>query len=348
MPASAPSEAPALRKEVFDNAGAKRELYETHRSLVSFVVSQKLRGLPTEEAEDVASALWAKLFDGRNGALAGFASRAKFSTWLSKVALNAARDHLRRNRIEYVSLDEVRDGGEGTYTLHDVIGHRSPQPLDRLLARERRSEVSAAIRGLPKPYREVVFARFYREWTVPEIAQRFGIAEDTVYVRLHRAFRKLRKALGEHDGSRCRGSSLKGGQVMAGKMLTKEELDAAVGVIGGRYLKDAHRLVRYRRKLLRAVLEAWATTGKEKVIYFCENGMPLVDEPRLTVTEEGGGQDWDGILAMAADLLPSLYRRYRLAVARHEADSRELEFLDELYQLVLKPLRGHSGGVAAG
>ena len=175
--------------------GARAQAYEVYGNLVALVVSEKLRGLPKEEIEDVVSRLWETLFSDGGRRLASFAGRAKYETWISKVALNAARNHLRRPRRLTVSLD-----GDSGYTLKDILGDGSPQPLQRLLTRELRMKVAAAVRGLPKRYREIVYARFYREWTAAEMAGRFHIAEETVYVRLSRAYRMLGSTLAGYVG----------------------------------------------------------------------------------------------------------------------------------------------------
>jgi hypothetical protein len=94
-----------------------------------------------------------------------------------------------------VSLDALVEDDENAHDLLDILPDRSPDPLNLLLAREFRKEVLSAVRRLPKIYRDVVYLKFYKRLDAAEIAGRCGIDEDTVYVRLARAFGKLREPL---------------------------------------------------------------------------------------------------------------------------------------------------------
>ncbi len=187
--------------QVFDVSGLER-IYTTYRGLVAEAVAWKLSGFPKEEIDEVASAVWAKLLADRCARLRGYCGRngAAFPTWLAKVAKNAATDYLRKRRLSCVPLDAGRDDHDGgrrpPYSPGDFLKDRSPDPLERLVAREARKEMLLAVRGLPKIYRQIVIARFYKGWDCARTAAVFGIDEDTVYVRLARAFAKLRKELG--------------------------------------------------------------------------------------------------------------------------------------------------------
>lgn len=86
--------------------------------------------------------------------------------------------------------------------LRDTLRDPSPDPLDRLLAMEARKDILLAVRDLPKIYRRVVVARFYRGLEAAQTAVRHGVAEDTVYVRLSRAIDRLRRGLGRRRISR--------------------------------------------------------------------------------------------------------------------------------------------------
>ncbi len=175
----------------------KERIYRTYRGLVAEVVSWKLAGVPRQEVEEVVSGLWAKLyacdcarirtFGGRNGAM--------FPTWLTRVARNAAVDYLRRRRLVVVPLDPLCEDGNPCLSGSFLWDRSAPDPLERLIAREVRAEVVLAVKILPRIYRQVVCARFYKGRSAREIAAACGIDEDTVYVRLARAFAKLRREL---------------------------------------------------------------------------------------------------------------------------------------------------------
>lgn len=173
------------------------QVYLSYRALVVEVAAWKLAGLPQEDVEEVVSSVWVKLLSNNAAALRGFEGRngASLATWLSRVVKNAAADRLRARQGRFIPLIEE---GEARADARNGEFPRdpSPSPLERLLVREGRKQVLLAVRGLPKIYRAVVLARYYRRLSASSTAVRLGIAEETVYVRLARAFSKLRRKLG--------------------------------------------------------------------------------------------------------------------------------------------------------
>jgi RNA polymerase sigma-70 factor (ECF subfamily) len=62
---------------------------------------------------------------------------------------------------------------------------------------ERATEVRAAVRSLPEPYREVVALRFFGDASLDEIAQETGRPLGTVKTHLHRGLARLRDRLAD-------------------------------------------------------------------------------------------------------------------------------------------------------
>jgi RNA polymerase sigma-70 factor (ECF subfamily) len=122
-----------------------------------------------------------------------FAERAKFSTWLTKIALYEALHRVRRRR-PMTSLDEpMPEGVEGT--TMDTIKSTGPNPEQALLAGETASLLEAAVTGLPDGLRDVFMLRDVDGLSTLETAESLGIKEETVKTRLHRARRHLRRHL---------------------------------------------------------------------------------------------------------------------------------------------------------
>jgi len=92
--------------------------------------------------------------------------------WVYRVALNWARSVFRRRRPVLSADGPVLDA--------------LPDP-----------DVSRAVERLPFKLRAVVVARYYLDWTVPEIAAGLGLPAGTVKSRLHRALTRLRNELGD-------------------------------------------------------------------------------------------------------------------------------------------------------
>ena len=94
--------------------------------------------------------------------------------WVYRVALNWARSSFRRRR-------PLPWRGEA---LWDTL----PDP-----------DVSRAVAGLPVKLRIVVVARFYLDWSVPQIAEGLEIPAGTVKSRIHRALARLESDLGDSN-----------------------------------------------------------------------------------------------------------------------------------------------------
>jgi RNA polymerase sigma-70 factor (ECF subfamily) len=115
---------------------------------------------------------------------ASLRDRDRFEAWFGRILVNGCRDRLRarRRRPTVVPIPTDDEPGVGLTSV-SIAG-----VADRdLLAR--------AFVALDPDHAIVVVLRFYADLTVPEIADRLGIAEGTVKSRLHHALRRLRVAV---------------------------------------------------------------------------------------------------------------------------------------------------------
>ncbi len=142
-----------------------------------------------EEAREVTHEAFVKAY----GALAGFKSEARFSSWLYQIALNLCRDRLRRRRTRAtVSLDELEEKGP-------VLVARGPGAQEQLIRDALAGAVRRAIERLPAEQREVVILKEYQGLTFLEIAQALDVPVSTVKTRLYRGLGQLRLRL-ESEG----------------------------------------------------------------------------------------------------------------------------------------------------
>ena len=119
---------------------------------------------------------------------AGLRDRGRFEAWFGRILVNGCRDRLRARRRRPVVIP---------LTLGDR-GHEAGG-ADRSAAIADRDELQRAIAALEPDHAVVVALRYYADLTVPQIADRLGIAEGTVKSRLHHALRRLRIAVGETE-----------------------------------------------------------------------------------------------------------------------------------------------------
>ena len=146
----------------------------------------------TDEAHDLAQEVFVRVYQ----ALDRFDPQYRFSTWLFRVAQNAAIDVIRKRRFRIVPLARPEtDGGEGTW--EPEIADSAPSALDRIAGCERDERVREAISGLPWEYRELILLRHYGELAYEEIARTKGMPLGTVKNKLFRARQMLRTALAD-------------------------------------------------------------------------------------------------------------------------------------------------------
>jgi RNA polymerase sigma-70 factor (ECF subfamily) len=130
------------------------------------------------EAEDVVQDAFLSAYQH----LAQFAGRAKFSTWLSRIAMHRAFALVTQNGRQ-VSLDEEYEDDQPVRVVHDP----GPNPEQRLYFHEIASILGAAIADLPDSYRTVLLMREGDGADTSATARNLHISQSNVKVRLHRA-----------------------------------------------------------------------------------------------------------------------------------------------------------------
>jgi RNA polymerase sigma-70 factor, ECF subfamily len=124
--------------------------------------------------------------------LADFSGRARFSTWLTRIAVHEALGRLRkRKRLE--PLDDT--DSEDMLMVSPVTG-----PENSASDSELRVLLEEAVDALPETFRTTFVLRSVEQLSVAETAEVLGIPEETVKTRHHRARERLQHALTERVG----------------------------------------------------------------------------------------------------------------------------------------------------
>ena len=141
------------------------------------------------EAEDVMQEAYVNAY----AHLAQFDGRAKFSTWLTKIAVYEALARARR-RGRYEPLDE---GAREAFMPITT----SPDPERQAFGRELGALIESAVDGLGDGYREVFMLRQVEGLSTAETAQILGVSEDVVKTRFSRARHALQRDLLDRTGA---------------------------------------------------------------------------------------------------------------------------------------------------
>jgi len=158
---------------------AFRHLVETHHERV-YRTAFALTADP-EVAQEVVQETFLRAWRG----LGRFRGEASLATWLTRLAVSAGTDELRRQRRQ-------------------ARLHLAPLPLpfsrpDAARTLEDRDELDHALAQLRPEARQVIALRFGLDLSLREIAATLGCPEGTVKSRLHTALNQLRERMGRDD-----------------------------------------------------------------------------------------------------------------------------------------------------
>lgn len=127
-----------------------------------------------------------------------FEGRSRVSTWLYRVAYNAALTRLRRKPEEPPPADEPEHEEARSVPLPRALIEWRMSPEQILADHEAREQLDQAIGHLPESLRAVFLLRDVEGLSTAETAEALGLSEGAAKVRLHRARLALRERLAEY------------------------------------------------------------------------------------------------------------------------------------------------------
>jgi RNA polymerase sigma-70 factor (ECF subfamily) len=160
-------------------------------------------------AEEVVQETWLGVLKG----IDRFEARASLKTWIFRILSNTAKTRAERERrtLPFSALtnpagvpepavepDRFNDPEHPRWPGHWSAPPESWGPEDRLLAKEVREVVAAAVERLPPSQRAVISLRDLEGWSADEVCNALELTETNQRVLLHRARSKVRRALEEH------------------------------------------------------------------------------------------------------------------------------------------------------
>jgi RNA polymerase sigma-70 factor, ECF subfamily len=149
-----------------------------------------------EDAEDVVQESFERAFIH----LKSFKGDSRFSTWLSRIAINAALMKLRKkDHLRDVSLDESPEPKQPSSRID--VEDQGPNPEQLYAQKERQRILSEAMSDLTPGMRKAFELRELDERSTEETARMMGISVGAVKARLFHGRRKLRERLKRYVGS---------------------------------------------------------------------------------------------------------------------------------------------------
>lgn len=154
------------------------ELVRRHQGKIRALLLRLTRGDRTL-TDDLTQETFLRAYRG----LSAFEGRARFTTWVHRIAYFVYLNH--RNRVRQPSA------------LPEEFEMTAPAPEDELSPRrsDLRRDLSLLVGGLPERYREVIVMHFMRHVPYRDIANTLGMPLGTVKTQLHRAKLMMREQM---------------------------------------------------------------------------------------------------------------------------------------------------------
>ena len=174
-----------------DRDGAFRELLSRYERPVFALVYRMVRN--REQAEDLAQETFIRAF----GAIGSFDPSYRFSNWIFKIANNLTIDHLRRRKLDTVSIHGSADATtpEDEARTSISLASHDERPDEYVENRELGAQLEEAIGRLRPEYRTVTLLRHVDGYSYDEIADLLQLPLGTVKTYIHRARLELKDAL---------------------------------------------------------------------------------------------------------------------------------------------------------
>lgn len=176
-------DADLVRRAAEGDKRAFAQLVRSHEGRVRSLLLRLTRGNRVL-ADDLAQETFLRAYRG----LSGFEGRARFSTWIHRIAYYVYLNH--RNRSK--TLAALPEEFENTAAAPDDETSAARSDLRR--------DLSLLVSTLPRHYREVVVMHFMRHVPYRDIADTLGMPLGTVKTQLHRAKAMMRQRLQVWDG----------------------------------------------------------------------------------------------------------------------------------------------------
>jgi RNA polymerase sigma-70 factor (ECF subfamily) len=154
------------------------------------------------EAEDLTQEVFIKV----SRALEAFRGAAELSTWIYRIATNAALDRLRSPSFQNIPRDcpadlATADSGAEIEDRNTWTGEKMPLVEQQVYRREMNDCILNFINNLPESYRTVLVLSEFEDLRDSLIAEILGVSLAVVKIRLHRARQRLKEQLAENCGS---------------------------------------------------------------------------------------------------------------------------------------------------
>ena len=173
-----------IRASLSGDRRAFETLYHKYQNQIYGTLAQRISD------RDTVDDLMQDTFFRAYRSLHTFKGQAAFSTWLTQIALNVYRSHLRSQQVRQNWVSQTEDPEVVRNVIRDIIPGTLPDQI--VEKRERIQLVHKSIQNLPERYRKAMWLRYVMDWSYEEITQALRVPLGTVKTWLCRARRQLK------------------------------------------------------------------------------------------------------------------------------------------------------------
>lgn len=170
-------EANVIHQVLIGNTSAYKSLVDAYKDLIFVLVLKIVRN--REEAEEVSQDTFLKAYHS----LASFKNESKFSTWIYKIAYNAAISRIRKKTLITSTIDD--------YVVENYSIDTLQENLEAIDENERISLLKQAVSKLSQDEQLLIDLFYFNDQSIDEICQITGLTDSNVKVKLHRIRKKL-------------------------------------------------------------------------------------------------------------------------------------------------------------
>lgn len=159
------------------DVNAYTTLVDRHKRMV-YTFAIKMVKVP-EDAEEIAHDAFVKAYQS----LKTFKQQSKFSTWLYRIVFNECVSHLRKKKLETISIDEPR--------FSYLEAEETENFFKELNDKEQKAILMKALEKLPDDERSIITLFYLQEFSIKEIVEITDYTEANVKIKLFRARKRL-------------------------------------------------------------------------------------------------------------------------------------------------------------
>ena len=141
-------------------------------------------------ADTIAQDTLLRAYNGREN----FRGECSVNTWLTGIAVNVIRDHLRTERYKF--WKRIKSTAVDVHEMASFIPSEGLNPEGQILAKEKVKKLGKVLETLSYKQRTIFLMKFSEEMSVNEICDALGMSVNTVRTHLHRALKAVRDRLG--------------------------------------------------------------------------------------------------------------------------------------------------------